>query len=245
MNRRPAGAGYRPAARDPGPRKRQMSVQHPPRHEAPASATPVGRVLARPPRADPPRPALGSVADYIPELPRADPDDVRHRARDRATATCTRWATRRSPFTIQSISKADHLRHGAGGVRRRGRAPRVVGVEPTRRGVQLHPPRPRAAARRSTRWSTPARSPRTGLVAGGTPDERVGADPGHASSATPAAPARIDDAVYRSESETGHRNRAIAHLLLNFGDHRRRPGAALELYFRQCSIAGELPRPGA
>ena len=46
----------------------------------------------------------------------------------------------------------------------------------------------------------------------------------------------IDDAVYRSEGETGHRNRAIAHLLRSV-DVVSRPEAALDLYFRQCSVA--------
>jgi glutaminase len=46
----------------------------------------------------------------------------------------------------------------------------------------------------------------------------------------------IDDSVYRSESESGHRNRAIAHLLRSV-DVVSRPEAALDLYFRQCSVA--------
>jgi glutaminase len=46
----------------------------------------------------------------------------------------------------------------------------------------------------------------------------------------------IDQAVYESESKTGHRNRAIAHLLLNFGMVHDKVDAALDLYFKQCSI---------
>jgi glutaminase len=46
----------------------------------------------------------------------------------------------------------------------------------------------------------------------------------------------IDDAVFESERRTGHRNRAIAHLLLNFGMVHDEAEAALDLYFRQCSI---------
>jgi glutaminase len=41
-------------------------------------------------------------------------------------------------------------------------------------------------------------------------------DPG-AVSAAAGRPLSIDHAVYESERRTGHRNRAIAHLLLNFG----------------------------
>jgi glutaminase len=46
----------------------------------------------------------------------------------------------------------------------------------------------------------------------------------------------IDQDVYLSESRTGHRNRAIAHLLLNFGMVHAEAEVALELYFKQCSI---------
>lgn len=46
----------------------------------------------------------------------------------------------------------------------------------------------------------------------------------------------IDENVYASESRTGHRNRAIAHLLLNFGMVSEDIEPALDLYFKQCSI---------
>jgi len=46
----------------------------------------------------------------------------------------------------------------------------------------------------------------------------------------------VDEAVYESEARTGHRNRAIAHLLLNFGMVDENIEPALDLYFKQCSI---------
>jgi len=46
----------------------------------------------------------------------------------------------------------------------------------------------------------------------------------------------VDEAVYRSESETGFRNRAIAWMLKNFGIIDGEPMASLENYFRQCSV---------
>ncbi len=58
----------------------------------------------------------------------------------------------------------------------------------------------------------------------------------------------MDDAVYRSESETGHRNRAIGHLLRNVGALDGSIDDVLDLYFRQCSIlvtATDLARMGA
>lgn len=46
----------------------------------------------------------------------------------------------------------------------------------------------------------------------------------------------IDEAVYQSEAETGHRNRAIAYMMLNTGMISRDPEDVLDLYFKQCSI---------
>ena len=46
----------------------------------------------------------------------------------------------------------------------------------------------------------------------------------------------IDEAVYKSEKNTGHRNRAIAHLLLNAGIIDKSPDEVLDIYFKQCSI---------
>ena len=46
----------------------------------------------------------------------------------------------------------------------------------------------------------------------------------------------VDESVFESERRTGHRNRAIAHLLLNFGMVHDQAEEALDVYFRQCSI---------
>ena len=45
----------------------------------------------------------------------------------------------------------------------------------------------------------------------------------------------VDEAVFESERVTGHRNRAIAHLLRTFGVIDD-PDVALERYFRQCAV---------
>src|SRR5262249_27249017 len=58
----------------------------------------------------------------------------------------------------------------------------------------------------------------------------------------------IDNAVFLSERTTGHRNRAIAHLMLNFGMVSERIEDSLELYFQQCGIlvhAKDLAMMGA
>src|SRR4029079_14928537 len=46
----------------------------------------------------------------------------------------------------------------------------------------------------------------------------------------------IDEAVFRSEEATGHRNRAIAYMMLNTGMIKRDPNDVLDLYFRQSSV---------
>jgi glutaminase len=58
----------------------------------------------------------------------------------------------------------------------------------------------------------------------------------------------IDNAVFLSERTTGHRNRAIAHLMLNFGMVSEQVADSLELYFQQCGIlvhANDLAAMGA
>jgi glutaminase len=47
---------------------------------------------------------------------------------------------------------------------------------------------------------------------------------------------QIDTAVYRSESDTGHRNRAVGHFMRSFGIIENDPQIAVETYFQQCSI---------
>jgi glutaminase len=46
----------------------------------------------------------------------------------------------------------------------------------------------------------------------------------------------VDEGVFASERETGDRNRAIAYLLRNYGVLEGDVGAALDVYFRQCSV---------
>lgn len=46
----------------------------------------------------------------------------------------------------------------------------------------------------------------------------------------------VDISVFTSERSTGHRNRAMAHLMLNFGMIDERIEEALDLYFQQCAI---------
>jgi glutaminase len=47
----------------------------------------------------------------------------------------------------------------------------------------------------------------------------------------------LDNSVYRSESDTGHRNRAIGYMLRNFDILSSDPIPSVELYFQQCSVS--------
>lgn len=49
-------------------------------------------------------------------------------------------------------------------------------------------------------------------------------------------PIAIDESVYRSEKETGHRNRALAYFLKDINGLEGDVDEVLDLYFRQCSI---------
>jgi glutaminase len=46
----------------------------------------------------------------------------------------------------------------------------------------------------------------------------------------------VDEAVYRSEAETGDRNRALAYLMRGTGALSGNPAEAVDTYFRQCSV---------
>ncbi len=47
----------------------------------------------------------------------------------------------------------------------------------------------------------------------------------------------LDEAVYASERDTGHRNRAIGNMLRSFDVLAGDPDDALDVYFRQCSVS--------
>lgn len=188
--------------------------------------------------------SAGEVASYIPELTRADPawlgialvtvDGHVYQAGDS-----------REAFTIQSISKAftyglalednglDHVL-GKVGVEPSGEAFNSISLE-EETGRPMNP------------MINAGAIATTGLVKGGDkgdPMQRILETFGRYTGRD----LKIDETVYRSESETGHRNRAIAHLLLGNGIIDREPEEVLDLYFRQCSIevtARDLAMMGA
>ncbi|WP_417307430.1 glutaminase A [Devosia sp.] len=174
----------------------------------------------------------GAQANYIPELTRVDADLFGlsfvtmdghiYEAGDTGTL-----------FTIQSISKA--LIYGLA-LEDHGREAVLakIGVEPSGEAFNSI-----AFDERSNRPFNPMVNAgaiaATALVRGTSHAERY-ARILDAFERYVGRPLAIDEAVYRSESETGHRNRAIAFLELNSGMIDGDVDEHLDLYFRQCSM---------
>lgn len=174
----------------------------------------------------------GKVADYIPELAKAD-----RRWFGISIATIDGQVFEvgdcQQSFTIQSISKPfvyglaleDHgLEHVLS----------KVGVEPTGEAFNAI-----VLDEQSNRPFNPMVN--AGAIA--TADLIKGADFPERVSRLLAMFGRycgrevhIDNTVFMSERMTGHRNRAIGHLMRNFGMVGERMDESLELYFQQCSV---------
>lgn len=174
----------------------------------------------------------GEVATYIPELGKADPDDFGICV---VTAEGKLFDIGNSDrlFTIQSISKPFTF----------GMALEVYGGDKVAEHVGVEPS---GDAFNSIELEGGTNRPYNPMINAGaiTVSALLYQHYGelafeHLLARFSAAAGReltIDEAVYQSESRTGHRNRAIAHLLLNFGMIPEAVEPALDLYFRQCSI---------
>ena len=173
----------------------------------------------------------GTVADYIPELGKADPA---HFGISLATLDGHVYEVgdTQVPFTIQSMSKPfvfalalDTL--GA------ARVESVIGVEPSgdpfnsiRLNAENHPfnPMVNAGAIACSGLIYEAK----GEAAFEYIRQALGRFAGR--------DLDVDDAVYSSESLTGDRNRAIGYLLRTNAVIRDNVSSVLEVYFRQCAI---------
>lgn len=175
----------------------------------------------------------GTVATYIPELAKADPDWFGV-CLVTANGAIYEVGDTRQEFTIQSISKP--FVYGlALEDNSRATVLQKVGVEPTGdafNSISLDPGtgRPRNPMINAGAIAT------AGLVAGKTPANRIRRVL-ETLSLYAGRQLSIDEAVYRSESETGHRNRAIGHMLRNFEKLSGDPAVTTEIYFQQCSIS--------
>lgn len=174
----------------------------------------------------------GALASYIPELTKVDPDGFGIcLVTVDGQIYCVGDAE--SPFTIQSVSKAFVY---ATGLADRGKelVSRKVGVEPSGDAFNSISLNPQTGAPMNPMINAGAIA-MTSLVDGDT----VGAQWDRIGSSLDTFAGRslsVDEAVYRSESDTGHRNRGIAWMLKNFGIIEGDPMASLENYFRQCAV---------
>ena len=174
----------------------------------------------------------GAVANYIPELAAVDPDSfgVAFATTDGFLYEVGDTATL---FTIQSVSKAVIYgmaleEHGREEVLRR------IGVEPSGEAFnsitfdELHnrPFNPMVNA---------GAIAATAMIRGASRDERLQRILDSFRRFT-GRELEIDDKVFRSESLTGFRNRAIAYLEINAGMIDGDVEEHLELYFIQCSL---------
>ena len=175
----------------------------------------------------------GQVATYIPELAKTDPD-LFGICLATADGFLYEVGDSRHEFTVQSISKpfVYGLALDDNGVQH---MLTKTGVEPSGdafNAISLH----RATGRPFNPMINAGAIATTGQVRSDSPRQRItrilemfGRYTGH--------PMRIDEAVYDSENRTGHRNRAIGHLLRNFDILDDDPTATVDAYFQQCSIA--------
>jgi glutaminase len=174
----------------------------------------------------------GEVASYIPELTKADPNwfGICLVTLD-GKAYCVGDAGQL--FTIQSISKPFVY---ATALADRGRelVSSRVGVEPSGDAFNSISLDPKTGAPLNPMINAGAISAAS-LVAG----EDAAAQWQRIAQSLGTFMGReitVDEPVYRSESETGFRNRAIAWMLKNFGIIDGEPMEELENYFRQCSV---------
>lgn len=174
----------------------------------------------------------GSIATYIPELARADPDRF-----GICVVTTDGYmyevGDTDTPFTMQSVSKPAVY---AAALADRGRDAvlRRVGVEPSGEAFNSISLDPQTGAPLNPMINAGAIAT-TGLVAGASAPQQWSRIV-EVVSLLCGRTVAMDEAVYRSESENGFRNRAIAWMLKNFGVIQGDPMAVLENYFRQCSI---------
>jgi glutaminase len=176
----------------------------------------------------------GRVADYIPELAKANPD---HFAISVVTVGGEQFNVGDSSvrFTIQSVSKP--FVYGLA-LEDKGREQTLsrVGVEPTGDAFNSIIKLDEQSGRPHNPMVNAGAIAIAGLIDGRDATERMnrmldmlrrymGRD------------VTVDASVLTSERATGHRNRAIAHLMINFGMlDEKTIGETLDLYFAQCSL---------
>lgn len=175
----------------------------------------------------------GKIATYIPELSKADPNwfGISIATTD---GRVYEIGDTSQPFTIQSISKP--IVYGIA-LEDRGLDAVLskIGVEPTGDAFNSISLAPETGCPFNPMINAGAIAT-TSLVAGNSGEDKMNRIL-RVFSSYAGRELSIDAAVYESEKETGHRNRAIGHMLRNFNILSEDPDIALDLYFQQCSIS--------
>ncbi|MCF7935181.1 MAG: glutaminase A [Synergistales bacterium] len=177
----------------------------------------------------------GTVARYIPELAKAPADLF---ALSAADVSGERWSAGRfeHPFTMQSISKVVTLllaltELGEEEVFRHvGRNPSSDPFNSIMRLEMADPHRPQNPLINAGAIAVTSLLPFPGA------EERSRAILSFARRLTGNPALAVDDGTFRSERETGDRNRSLAYFLKSLGNLEGDPCEVLEAYFRQCSI---------
>lgn len=177
----------------------------------------------------------GRVADYIPSLASVDPAQFGI-AIVTADGQMHCGGEADTPFSIQSISKVFAL---AAALEKVGPALwQRVGVEPSGTAfnsiVQLEA---ECGVPRNPFINAGAIVVADVVLGGKSPEEAVADLIGLIRYAVGDDDIDVDEAVARSEAETGFRNIALANYMKAFGNMEHRVGDALTVYFRQCAIA--------
>ena len=173
----------------------------------------------------------GSVASYIPELAKADPN---HFGISVATTDGYVYEVGDSAvsFTIQSISKAFVFALALEIVGAK-RVETVIGVEPS--GEAFNSIRLRGDNRPFNPMVNAGAIACSGLIydqEGRSAFDRILSTLGRFAGRE----LGIDEAVFASERQTGDRNRAIAYLLRTYDGIKGDVDGVLDVYFRQCSV---------
>ncbi len=173
----------------------------------------------------------GAVADYIPQLSKANPGGF---GISIATTDGYVYEVGDSdvPFTIQSISKAFVFAlalETIGAERVEG----VIGVEPS--GEAFNSVRLRADNRPFNPMVNAGAIACSGLIYDAQGKDAFGCILA-ALSAFAGRKLGVDEAIFASERATGDRNRAIAYLLRNYAVIKGDVDAVLDVYFGQCSV---------
>jgi glutaminase len=174
----------------------------------------------------------GELATYIPQLATADPDAF-GLALAGTAGSLYRAGASDVPFTIQSISKPFVYALAVADLGLEAVLQRV-GVEPTGEAfnaISLEP----GSGRPTNPMINAGAILTTSLIQAADPVERVERIRDLLSRCA-GRELVIDEQVYESERQTGHRNRALAHLMRHAGSLTGDVDEAVDAYFRQCSV---------